>query len=458
MVERYTFPDMAAVFEPEAKLRRWLEVELLVIEGWSKVGRIPPAVPARVRRAAPSIDAAFVAAVDEREAEVRHDVAAFVDVVAGGLGDDGRWFHYGITSSDVVDTANAVALRAAADLVIGGGLDLFDALATAAARHRGTVMIGRTHGVHAEPISLAAKLALLALQVSRAMESVSVASEALRVGMVSGAVGSYTTVPPDVEVHVCESLGLQPIPAAQFIPRDLHAQFAFALARATAAVEALALQVRLGHQTEVGEVMEGFAESQKGSSAMPHKRNPITAEQLCGLARLARAYVGPVLEDVALWHEHDISHSSVERVVLRDICSIAHYALQTAARLVRGLVVDEGRIAANLASAGDHVSSQALLLRLVDAGWKRDEAYRLVQEAVDRSRGEQADFENELRRLDPSIPGTIFEAAAPRTNAGAAETAVDALGLCWAARRSPLAAGTLAQIAPTIPRDAPEVQ
>ena len=437
MIERYTLPDMAAVFDPAAKLRRWLETELLLIEGWAKIGRIPPEVPGRARRAAPIVDAQFLAAVGEREAEVRHDVAAFVDVVAAHLGDDGRWLHYGVTSSDIVDTANALAMRDAGNLVIGAGIEVFEALVAAAERHRGVVMIGRTHGVHAEPISLASKLALLAAQISRAVEAVAEAVDALGVGMISGAVGSYATVPPEVETHVCRALRLRPIPAAQFIPRDLHAQFVFALARSGAAVEDLALQVRLGHQTEVGELIEGFADGQKGSSAMPHKRNPVTAEQLCGLSRLARAYVGPALENISLWHEHDISHSSVERVAIPDVCSIVHYALRTAAGLVRDLVVDQERIADNLASARHIAESQAILLRLIDAGWSRDDAYALVQRAAQTSRENGNDVRQELRQLDPSVPesalgaGDLFGVLE-----AASERAVDLLATCWAARGS----------------------
>lgn len=430
MIERYILPEMRDLFADEARLQRWLDVELAVVDAWANVGVVSSDVAARLRAQAPRVDHDFVAAVERREAVTRHDVAAFVDVVAEVLGDDGRWFHYGLTSSDVVDTGLGVALARATELIVDAGRRLYDELTGLAQRHRMTAMVGRTHGVHAEPITLGAKLALLALQVARAIESVSVAAGAARVGKVSGAVGNHAHVEPAVEEHVCKALGLRPIASTQVIPRDVYAAVVFALARTASTVEGLAVQVRLGHQTEVGELREGFAADQKGSSAMPHKANPVTAEQLCGVARVVRAAVSPALENIALWHERDISHSSVERVMLPDAFTMVHYALHTAADMVANLVVDETRLAHHLAAAGDVISSQPLLLRLIDHGFRRDDAYRLVQGAVDAAleNGTSLRDEAERRGVPQEVLVSAFDMERMLRHA---DRAVDQLARAW---------------------------
>ena len=403
MISRYTTPEMAELFSDRVRLTWWLEVELLVVEGWARVGRVPADVAAGIRAKAPVVDEDFEREVARREAEVRHDVAAFVDVVAARIGEDARWFHYGITSSDVVDTAMSVILAEAASQVTSEAQGLYDRLADEARRHRETVMAGRTHGVHAQPITFGSKIALLALQLRRAIRRLEQARTAVSVGTISGAVGTFAHVAPRVEAYVCNELGLERQPATQVLARDGRAELVFAFAAIVTAVEAVALQVRLGHQTEVSELMEGFGCSQKGSSAMPHKSNPATAEQLCGLARLVRAQVAPSLENVALWHERDLTHSSVDRVILPDAATIAHYCLRAAGRLVSDWVVDAERMASNLDGSGDHICSEALLHILVNDGWSRDDAYRKVQECVSRANAEGGTLLQQALQLDLSL-------------------------------------------------------
>jgi adenylosuccinate lyase len=275
VIDRYVLPDMRVLLTDRARLERWMEVELAVLQAWSDLGRLPQQVVDAIHEYVPQVDSEFLSVVEAREAAVRHDVAAFVDVLAEALGEGGRWLHFGLTSSDVVDTALSLTLRSASELIMSEALSLFDALAEVARRHRNDAMVGRTHGVHAELITFGSKAALLALQVSRSAEAFASAAAEVAVGKLSGPMGNYSVVEPEVEERVCKALQLRPISANQVIPRDLHAQYLFALARMMAAVEAVGLQVRLGHQTEVGELREGFVSSQKGSSAMPHKRNPI---------------------------------------------------------------------------------------------------------------------------------------------------------------------------------------
>ncbi len=389
VLSRYLTPEMAELFGDRARIERWLEVELLTIDALAAIGRIPAEDAARVRGASPVIDDSLLAEIEVREQATRHDVAAFVDVVAGRLGDGGRWFHFGLTSSDVVDTGLAVALVAAGRLVVEAGAHLHQALINEARRHRETAMPGRTHGVHALPVTFGSKVALLALQVGRALGRIRLATDGVGVGKLSGAVGTYAVNEPRVEVIVCEALQLRSEPASQVVARDRHADFVFSLALAMAAVEDIATTVRLGHQTEVAELREGFADQQKGSSAMPHKANPVMAEQLCGLARYVRNQVPAALENIALWHERDLTHSSVERIVLADVCAVTHYALRAATDLVSNWVVDTDRMSENLGVSGDLVCSEALLHALIEAGRSRDEAYRTVQSVV-RSAAENA--------------------------------------------------------------------
>jgi len=380
VIPRYTPADASSLFSDEARLGRWLEVELLTVEALARAGTVPAAAAA-VRERAPKVDAAFVDAVAERERATDHDLAAFVDVVQQRIGGpEAAWVHFGITSSDVVDTAQSVALVQASDLLIEAADGLLAALCARARELRRTPVTGRTHGMHAEPTTFGAKFALLALQVDRDRQRLVSARRRVAVGKLSGAVGTYSNIDPEVETAVCRALGLEPVPATQVIARDRHAEYLYACAAAGTTVELLATEVRHLARTEVGEVEEAFGTEQKGSSSMPHKRNPVLSERLCGLARVLRGYLVAGLEDVALWHERDISHSSVERIVLPDATALTLYLLRKAADLVSGLVVHADRALENLTTGSfGLVFSQSVLLAMVAAGSTRDDAYRIVQ-------------------------------------------------------------------------------
>ncbi len=334
-----------------------------------------------LRGPGPRVDAAFVRAVAERERTTDHDVAAFVDVVQAAIGQpEGSWIHYGLTSSDVVDTALCATLTQAADLLIEAGRQLVAALKARAVETIGVPVTGRTHGMQAEPTTFGAKFSLWALQAGRDVERLRAARDRVAVGKLSGAVGTYSNIDPRVEEHVCRALGLTPTPATQVVSRDRHAEYLWACASVGATVESIATEVRHLASSELGEVEEPFKPGQKGSSAMPHKRNPILSERLCGLARVLRGYLVAGLEDVALWHERDISHSSVERVVLPDASALALYVLQKAEGLVEGLVIHPERALATLERGSlGLVFSQSVLLALVAGGASRDDAYRIVQ-------------------------------------------------------------------------------
>ncbi|MDA8392384.1 MAG: adenylosuccinate lyase [Actinomycetota bacterium] len=380
MIDRYSLPEMAALFSDRSRIGRWLEVELLASEAWAKVGVVPPEAARAIRLRAPQVDDALVTAVAEREKVTNHDVAAFVDVVQEAIGPPAAaWLHYGLTSSDVVDTALGSTLARSADLLLEASSALVSVLSRRARELADVAMVGRTHGMHAEPITFGGKLALWALQADRDRCRLLAARRAVAVGKLSGAVGTYSNIDPAVEEAVCEALGLEPVPATQVVARDRHAEYLWACASATATVELMATEVRHLQRTEVDEASESFGQGQKGSSAMPHKRNPILSERLCGIARIVRGYLGAGLEDVALWHERDISHSSVERVVLGDASLLAYYALRKAAELIDGLVVHADRMLDNLDRTGGLVFSQPVLLALVASGMDRDTAYRIVQ-------------------------------------------------------------------------------
>jgi adenylosuccinate lyase len=380
VIPRYSPPEMAALWSDEARFARWLEVEVLAVEGWASLGVVPPADAATVRNRAPVIDSAFVEAVAKREALTDHDLAAFVDVVQEAVGPPaGGWVHYGLTSSDVVDTALCATLVQSADLLIEAAGELIAVLARRARESATTAAVGRTHGIHAEPVSFGAKLALWCAQVDRDRGRLCAARRQVAVGKLSGAVGTYATVEPAVEAHVCVALGLRAVPATQVISRDRHAEYLWACASVGATVEMIATELRHLQRTEVAEVSEPFGEAQKGSSAMPHKRNPWRSEQLCGLARLLRSYVSPALEDVALWHERDISHSSVERVVLPDASVLTYHLLSRVRGIIEGMVINADRMRENLESSHGVVFSQPVLLALVSRGLSRDAAYRIVQ-------------------------------------------------------------------------------
>ena len=380
MISRYSLPEMAVLFSDEARFTRWLDVEVLAVEGWAQAGVIPAADAAAVRARAPRITAETVLAIAERERTTDHDVAAFVDVVQEAIGPpEGNWVHYGLTSSDVVDTALCATLVDAADLLLEASADLVAVLKRRAVEFRDTAMAGRTHGIHAEPTTFGTKLALWALQADRDRQRLEAARRAIAVGKLSGAVGTYSNIDPVVEEHVCRALGLDPVPATQVIARDRHAEYLYACASVAASVELFATEIRHLQRTEVAEVLEPFTAGQKGSSAMPHKRNPIKTEQLSGLARVVRGYLGAGLEDVALWHERDISHSSVERVILPDASLLAYYALRRMALVIDGMEVRPERMLENLDRSYGLVFSQPVLLALVASGLTRDAAYRVVQ-------------------------------------------------------------------------------
>jgi adenylosuccinate lyase len=380
LIGRYTQPEMGRIFTDEARFALWLEVELLAVEAWAEAGVIPSKDAAQVRRKAPVVDARFVETVAERERVTDHDVAAFVDVVQAAIGGSaGKWVHYGLTSSDVVDTAWCATLTSAADLLIEASGGLVGSLRRRALEFRDTPMVGRTHGIHAEPTTFGAKLALWCLQAERDRQRLLAARRAVAVGKLSGAVGTYANIDPAVEAHVCQALGLTPVPATQVIARDRHAEYLWACASAGASIEMMATEIRHLQRTEVREVEEPFAAGQKGSSAMPHKRNPIKSEQLSGLARVLRGYLGAGLEDVALWHERDISHSSVERIVLPDASMLAYHVLVKMRDLIDGMQVSPQRMLANFDRSYGLVFSQPVLLALVASGLSRDAAYRIVQ-------------------------------------------------------------------------------
>lgn len=380
MIGRYTRPQMAARFDDVARFHAWLEVEILAVEGWARVGVIPTEDAVALRNAEVKIDEEFVEAVAERERTTDHDVAAFVDVVQERVGGTaGPWVHYGLTSSDVVDTAQCYVLTGACDALLLAMDQWVAALVGLAENHRDTVMVGRTHGIHAEPTTFGAKVALWALQADRDRTRLRNARAAIAVGKLSGAVGTYSNIDPSVEEYVCAALGLQAVPATQVIARDRHAEFLYAVATIGATLELVATEIRHLQRTEVGEANEKFRVGQKGSSAMPHKKNPIKSENLTGLARVLRSYIHPGLEDIALWHERDISHSSVERIVLADAAILTDYAIARATDLVANLVVHPDRMLENLDASYGLVFSQPVLLALVATGMMRDEAYRIVQ-------------------------------------------------------------------------------
>jgi adenylosuccinate lyase len=395
---------MARVWSEEAKLERWLEVELAALEGWAAVGAVPAEAVAAIRERA-------VVPSPERVAEIErvtnHDLAAFVDAVAERLGPEGRFFHFGLTSSDVIDTALALQVREAGELVLAGLERAFAAVVAQAEEHRETLMIGRTHGVHAEPTTFGLKLAGWAFALDRDRIRIQRALEGMRVGKLSGAVGTYAAIDPEVERIACERLGLEPAPTStQILQRDRHAELLAALALLATSLERFALEVRHLARTEVREVEEPFGRGQKGSSAMPHKRNPIVSERICGLARVVRAAALTGLENVVLWHERDISHSSAERVVLPDAFLAVDYMLDRFAWLVEGLVVRAERMRENLDASHGLFSSQRLLLALVESGLGRDEAYRIVQRHAMRAWDEGLDF-RELVRADAEVAARI---------------------------------------------------
>jgi adenylosuccinate lyase len=395
LIARYTLPEIGAVWTEEAKYRAWLEVELAASRARAQLGEIPTE---EVEELAEKADFT-VERIHEIERETNHDVIAFVTNVAEYAGDVARHFHFGLTSSDVLDTAGAVQLREALDLILGEASALTLLLTEMALEHKDTIMVGRTHGVHAEPTVLGHKFAVWAFEMERNLHRLSHAREVAAVGKISGAVGTYANIDPKVEAITCQELGLSSSPAStQVVQRDRHAEVLATLAILGSTMEKIALEIRGSQRTEIRELAEPFGRGQKGSSAMPHKRNPILAERLCGMARLLRANAAVGFENNALWQERDISHSSAERVALPDSTILAFYMLRTTTRILRGLEVHEDRMLENLNSGGGIVFSGRVLLALVENGMNRDDAYRVVQDAAMRAWDGDDGFRELLRR------------------------------------------------------------
>ena len=405
MIPRYVLPEMAAVWSDGARFGHWLEIEILVAEALAGLGKVPDA-DAREIRATASFDPERIADV---ERVTRHDVAAFVQVVAASVGPAGRWVHYGLTSSDVLDTGLALQLRDASDLLLERIERLLAVAKRIALANRDVVMAGRTHGVVAEPTSFGHKVALWAFELDRDRDRLRRAREAVSVGAISGAVGTYAQVDPRVEEEVCAKLGLRAAEASsQIVARDRHAELMAALSITASSLDAIATEIRHLARTEVREVQEPFTAGQKGSSAMPHKRNPVRCERVTGLARLIRGNLQAALENTVLWHERDISHSSAERVILPDSTMALHFMLAEMTEVLDGLVIYPERMRENLQVGGGLAFSQNVLLALVDAGLTRDEAYAIVQDTAATAWDDDASF-RELVASDPRVRERLGE-------------------------------------------------
>jgi len=406
MIQRYTHPDMGRIWSDQRKYETWLQVEIAAVEAMARAG-IAPAEAARDIR---EKGAFTVARIEEIEAVTQHDVIAFTTAVAENVGPSARWLHFGMTSSDVIDTAQALQMREACDLILTNLDALMAAVRQRAAEHRHTPMIGRTHGVHAEPMTFGLKLALWYAELARDRVRLERARTGIAVGKLSGAVGTFAHLPPGIEQDVCRTLGLEPAPvASQVIQRDRHAELLSAIAIAGSTLEKCALEIRGLQKTEIGEVEEPFAKGQKGSSAMPHKRNPIGCEQIVGLARLLRANAGAAFENNALWHERDISHSSVERVIVPDSFIAFHHMLRRFTRIVSGMVVYPERMRENLDRSRGVVFSGTVLLELARRGVSREQAYEWVQRSAMRAFHEARDFKALL--LDDADVTRVLTAA-----------------------------------------------
>jgi adenylosuccinate lyase len=406
MIPRYSRPEMARLWSDENRFATWLEVEIAATEVLVERGTVPEEALAAIKAKA-RFD---VARIEEIEREVQHDVIAFVSCVAESVGPEGRWLHYGLTSSDVVDTALAILMRDACDLLRADLLDLMEAVRERAFRHRHAPMIGRTHGVHAEPMTFGLKMALWHAELQRQRERLDRARANIAHGKLSGAVGTFSHLPPEVEEAVCARLGLLPAPASsQVLQRDRHAEVMATLALLAASLEKFATEIRALQKTEVREVEEPFGSGQKGSSAMPHKRNPVGCEQVVGLARLVRANALASMENVALWHERDISHSSVERVIVPDSFLALDHMLARFTRIVKGMTVDEARMRRNLDLGQGLVFSGRLLLELTARGMRREDAYRVVQSHAMEAWKSEGDFRQRVR-ADPEVRKVLSEA------------------------------------------------
>ena len=411
MIPRYTHPEMGRIWSDQRKYETWLQVETAAVEAMARAGIVPADAARDIRERG----AFTISRIEEIEKVTQHDVIAFTTSVAEHVGPSARWLHFGMTSSDVIDTAQAIQMREACDLVLKGLDGLMLAVRARADEHRRTAMIGRTHGVHAEPMTFGLKLALWYAELARDVERLQHARRVIGVGKLSGAVGTFAHLPPSVEDDVCRQLGLEPVAvASQVIQRDRHAELLCTLAITGSSLEKFALEIRGLQKTEIGEVEEPFAKGQKGSSAMPHKRNPIVCEQIVGLARLLRGNATAALENNALWHERDISHSSVERVVLPDSFIVLDHMLRRFTRVVAGMVVYPERMRENLERSRGVVFSGTVLLELARRGVSREQAYEWVQRNAMRSFHEQRDFKS-LLLADPDVMKVLTPADVDRT-------------------------------------------
>ena len=406
MIARYSRPEMARLWTQDAKYEAWLKVELAVCEVYAKRGIIPAETMGRIKTAA----RVSASRIDEIEATTRHDLIAFLTNLEESIGADSRYVHIGMTSSDVVDTAQALQMVAASDLLLAGLERFREALRSLAVRHKETLCVGRTHGIHAEPMVFGLKPALWFTEAGRNLERLRRAKEAVGVGKISGAVGTFAHIDPDVEEEACRLLGLAAAPVStQIVQRDRHAEFCSTLAIIAASLEKVATEIRALQRTEILEAEEPFTEGQKGSSAMPHKRNPVSCEQVCGLARLVRTNSLAALENVALWHERDISHSSVERVILPDSTLLVDYMLHQMTRIVEGLQVYPERMRENMERSFGLMFSQRVLLRLAETGLPRQQAYEMVQRNAMRAWRERAPFRAFLAG-DPEVTARLTAA------------------------------------------------
>ena len=412
MIPRYALPAMSAIWEPANRFAIWLRIEVLAAEAWAELGQVPSEALAEIQAKTSGLDmVALIPRIDAIEREVKHDVIAFLTAVGERVGPASRFLHLGLTSSDILDTALACQLQQAGDLLLNDVQALAAVLADLARKHKDTVMIGRTHGIHAEPTTFGLKLAMWLMEVRRAEERLTRARAVVSYGKLSGAVGTFANVPPDVEEYVCRKLGLLPEPVStQIIQRDRHAEYLAALALAGASLDKFATEIRHLQRTEVREAEEPFAKGQKGSSSMPHKRNPVTCEQISGLSRLLRSNLQAGLEDVALWHERDISHSSVERVILPDGTILLDYLLTKMREVLEGLQVYPERMRRNLDATHGVIFSQQVLLELAKAGASREAAYSMVQRNAMRAWETETSY-LELLRADPEVRAVLSDEA-----------------------------------------------
>ncbi len=405
MIPRYTRPEMGGIWTDRSKFAAWLEIEMLACEAQASLGKIPPEVIPAIRAKA-GFD---VRRIEEIEAEVKHDVIAFLTSVGEHVGPDARYIHIGMTSSDLLDTGLALQLKQSGDLLLRDLQMLSDVLSRRAKEFKYTIMMGRTHGIHAEPITFGLKLALWYDETLRNRARLERAREAVAVGQISGAVGTYEHLDPCVEEYVCKKLGLRPAPiSTQIVQRDSHAEFLTTLAIIAGSLEKFATEIRHLQKTEVREVEEFFSKKQKGSSAMPHKRNPITCERIAGLARIIRGNAHAALENIALWHERDITHSSVERIIFPDSCILVDYMIETFRGVIESLIVYPERMKKNLLLTHGLIYSQAVLLALTERGMKREDAYAIVQKHAMEVWGSEKNFEDALK-ADPAVTGVIPE-------------------------------------------------